>query len=333
MRAVLCGPPRTGKTTLFDGLCGFVSAHPADAKTHRLLSISLKDDPRLVRLRSLTGRPKSVPARFTLCDPSPAASEGQRTALMREADSLVCVVDAFTDRDPQQQKQQFLQNLRDEDLCVLEGRLMRVEAKLKKGGAASEEDEKERSVLLEAIDRLRGGGDLKELFMESSNRKLLAHFGLLSAKSVVFVANTSEENPRGSPEWAYPISAKLESELVFLEAEERAEFMEAYGLEELGWEGLVRAIYFGGGWGMFYTIGEKEVRAWEMAEGTTAYEAAEMIHTDFAKHFVKAEIVRYEDFVSCGGWDRAVAAGKMLRVGPDHLLRDGDVLYIKAAVR
>ena len=333
MRAILCGPQGSGKTTLFDGLSLHLGAHAADARTHRLLTITLSDDERLVRLKELTGRPKAVPARYTLIDPSHAASQGQKTALMRQADALICVVALFSGADPQEQREQFLNHLREEDMKVVEGRLERVRAAVRKGGAAKKEVEDELPVLEEVLVRLKEGGDLKEMVQNPKKRRFLAHFGLLAAKPVLFVANTAEDAPDEAPEWAYPVSAKLEAELAEMAPDERREFMEEFGIRELRWGDLTHVLYFGSGWGLFYTIGEEEVRAWEMEPGLTAREAAGRIHTDFARHFVRAEVVRYEDVLSCGGWEGAVAAGRMTSVGPDHILHDGDVVYIKAAVR
>ena len=333
MKAILTGPPQAGKTTLFEGVCAHIGARSADASTHHILNITLSSDERLARLREITARPNAVPARFTLSDPTPAASEGQKTALMRQSDVLVFVLPLFAGADPQKQRDEFINWRIQQDLEVVEGRLERVEAAMRKGGAAKKEAEKEHSVLVEVAERLRTRQELADITADPEKRKLLAHFGLLCAKPIVWVANTPEDATSGGPEWAFSICAKLEKELAEMEEAERAEFLAMFGLERLHWDELIKEIYFGGGWGLFYTIGEEEVRAWEMSCGMTAREAAAKVHTDFAKHFVKAEIVRYEDVVECGGWDAAVAAGKMRSVPADHPLNDGDVVYIKAAVR
>jgi len=333
MKAILAGPPQAGKTTLFEGLCAHTGGRFATASTHHILNITLSSDERLARLKEITARPNAVPARFSLADPTPAASEGQKTALMRQCDVLVFVLPLFAGADPQKQRDEFINWRIQQDLEIVEGRLERVEAAMRKGGAAKKEAEKEHPVLVEVAQRLRNKQQLADIISNPEKRRLLAHFGLLCAKPIVWVANTSEDEPSSGPQWAFSICAKLEKELAEMEEAERAEFLAMFGLERLHWDELIKHIYFGGGWGLFYTIGEEEVRAWEMSCGMTAREAAAKIHSDFAKHFVKAEIVRYEDVVECGGWDAAVAAGKMRSVAADHPLRDGDVVYIKAAVR
>jgi hypothetical protein len=164
---------------------------------------------------------------------------------------------------------------------------------------------------------------------------------LLTAKPALFVLNMSEEDAgRDIGEireiWGIrdldniiPICAKVEMELSELPSEERKAYLKELGLSESGLERLIRKGYEVLGLQTFLTAGEKEVRAWTVRKGAKAPEAAGVIHTDFERGFIKAEVVSFQDFVAGGGWKGAAEAGKVRLEGKDYLMREGDVVEFK----
>jgi ribosome-binding ATPase YchF (GTP1/OBG family) len=166
---------------------------------------------------------------------------------------------------------------------------------------------------------------------------------LLTSKPVLYIANVDEDSAgtgnahsqrvvdhaaeQGSD--AVVISAKIESELALLEADERAEYLDAIGLEEAGLDRLIHAGYNLLELQTFFTVGPKEARAWTFKHGWTAPRCAGVIHGDFEKGFIKAETIAYEDYVAHNGEAGAREAGKLRQEGKDYLVKDGDVLHFK----
>lgn len=182
--------------------------------------------------------------------------------------------------------------------------------------------------------------------MNEEEARLLKLFQLLSAKPVLYACNvaegdlaTAEENPfvkqvaefvRTHHDAAYvPISARIESELVELSAEEAKEFLKDLGVDDSGVSSLIRATYALLGLQTYFTAGEKEVRAWTIVKGWKAPQAAGVIHTDFEKGFIKAEVVSYEDLVRLGSTAAAREAGKYRLEGKEYVFQDGDVALFR----
>jgi ribosome-binding ATPase YchF (GTP1/OBG family) len=137
----------------------------------------------------------------------------------------------------------------------------------------------------------------------------------------------------GEPTAAYIIiCAKLESDVIALDAPEQKEYLQQYGLQDTGLNRLIKTAYEHLGLISFLTGGEKEARAWTVQKGSKAPQAAGVIHTDFEKHFIKADIVQYQDFVELGGWAKSRDAGKVTLAGKEYVMKDGDVVEFKVGV-
>jgi GTP-binding protein YchF len=168
---------------------------------------------------------------------------------------------------------------------------------------------------------------------------------LLTAKPVLYVANVDEAGLAAGNPWvealeahaaatgaqAIRVCAKIEAELAQLPTEDKREFLEDLGLAEPGLDRLVRAVYALLGLITFFTVGPKETRAWTVRRGARAPEAAGEIHSDFVKHFIRAEVIGYDDFVAAGGEAAAKAAGKMRVEGKDYVVADGDVMHFRVS--
>ena len=173
-------------------------------------------------------------------------------------------------------------------------------------------------------------------------RTLLKQLNLLTAKPTMYIANIAEDGFTDNPHLAaveqlaaaenaivVPICNKLEAEIAELDEAERAEFLAALGIEEPGLNRVIRAGYRLLGLHTYFTAGEKEVRAWTIPLGARAPEAAGVIHTDFQKGFIRAEVVAYDDFIACNGEQGAKDVGKWRLEGKEYVVKDGDVVHFR----
>jgi len=334
MRAVIVGPKYSGKTALFDLLCRFVDARPRITKKEQSITVTLEDE-RLLKLQRLTERPKAVFPTYTIVDVLPAASDAERVAIWRSADVLICLIRVETPDEFASKRDGFLEELIESDAEVALPRYEHLKKAVEKGGPRLQENRSELEALKSCVERLKEGRPLAGLGLSAERRKLISHFAFLSLKGMVWVANLSEEFAAmsGCDEEAglFRIPVLLETELFELAEEERGEFMSLYGLGCSSVPALLRYIFFGGGWVLFFTVGEEEVRGWAVEAGTSAKDAAGKIHTDIQKGFIKAEVIPFNDYVECGGRDGAQYAGKMRLEGADYTVRDGDVIQFRFA--
>jgi len=197
--------------------------------------------------------------------------------------------------------------------------------------------------LLERVEKaLDGLHPVRVLGLSADEMALLQPLQLLTAKPAIYIANVGEHGFEGNPllervkEYAkkegapvVAISAKLESEIAGLDAEEKKMFLEDMGMTEPGLDRLIHATYDLLGLQTYFTAGEKEVRAWTVKKGATAPQAAGVIHTDFEKGFIRAEVIAYDDYVSLNGELKAKEAGKMRLEGKDYVVKDGDVMHFR----
>lgn len=186
-------------------------------------------------------------------------------------------------------------------------------------------------VVIEKLRKALNEGTLvTEVELTDEEKLLIRDLQLLTMKPIIYVANVDEEQLSDVyPPDTIPISAKIESELAALSEDEQKEYLKDLGLEYSGLERLIKKAYETLGLISFLTAGEKEVRAWTIEKGANAQHAAGTIHTDFAKAFIKAEIVSFEDFVQFGGWKGSREAGKTRFEGRDYIMQDGDVVEFK----
>ncbi len=340
MKVGLVGYQGSGKSTLFHWLSGC----PPDPSAHlgQVVSVPIPE-PRLEQLRELYQPKKVTPASLELVD-TPGLSRSHqgnaaKLAVIREADCLVLVVAAFDGCDPALDWRSFEEDLLLADMEVVTGRISRVEASLKKPLPRQEHDslQHELRALQEVLAAMESGRPLRHSEMSEDQLRATRAFRLLTEKPRMVFFNTRETVevppawidglPPGIPVVAAP--AALELELSQLSPEDRAEMAAAYALEPDLRDKILRQMIDAAGWLTFFTVSPKEVRAWLLRKGGTAIEAADTIHSDMARGFIRAEVMTVRDLVRLGG-EREVRAQHLLRHEPkDYVVQDDDVIYIR----
>jgi GTP-binding protein YchF len=332
VNVAIVGPAGAGKTALFAAL---TAGRGADG-------VGMVDipDERLTRLAEAVKPAKVTPAQVRVED-SPPGSRAQRVAFARQADVLLRVARCFgPDPEPVAELEEFALDLVLADLASVERRLDVVarEARAGKKDALAETD-----VLTAAKEHLDAGRQLRTMPLEPEQRALLLGIFPVTLKPSVYVANVAEEllpdggeaaakvrklaGDEGAPSIA--LSARLEAELAELDSAEQAEMRAGYGVDESGLGRIARAVWEAGGLITYFTAGEPEVRAWPCEKGAPAPVAASKIHTDFEKHFIRAEVTSVDELVAAGSMEALRAAGKLRIEGRDYRVQDGDVIFFR----
>ncbi len=360
LQAGIVGLPNVGKSTLFNA----ITKAGADAANYPFCTIDPNvgvvevPDLRLNQLAELVNPEKIVPTTFEFVDIAglvKGASKGeglgnQFLAHIREVDAIIHVVRCFESSDithvagkvdPNEDIDTIDLELIFSDMEMIDKRLERVKKQLKSGDSKIRE---EVDALQKAADALADGTPLRKLNWSSEEIEALQAFSLLSIKPILYAANVAEEdaantnqplvqivNETAKKENAevIVISAKVESEIAELENEDKIEFLKEIGLNASGLDRLIEASYKLLGLITYFTAGPKEVKAWTVRNGTKAPAAAGVIHSDFEKGFIRAEVITYTDYVKYGSVAEVKEAGKFRLEGKEYVVQDGDVMHFR----
>jgi len=348
----LIGAPRCGKTSVFDALTTTPAGPNFMTKGgHRYGTVKVPD-PRLEALRDLFKPKKYTPAEIVFTDVAPPGGEaihfGDMTPVLGNADAFVLVVQAFDafdyegkPLDPVAQMETVMLEITVSDFERISNRLEKAAAEKKHGQKISEQ---ELALLERCREHLAADHPLRTLELRDDEEKLLRTYQFLSRKPLLVVANIAEERiregglePLRTAAAARGIEllqfcAPLEAEIAALDPEAQAEFLKDYGLEEPARVRLIHSAYTALKLISFFTVGEDEVRAWTIADGTCARVAAGKIHTDIERGFIRAETVGSAELLAEGALSKCRDKGTLRLEGKDYIVRDGEVLHFRFSV-
>jgi ribosome-binding ATPase len=340
MEIGILGLPQSGKSTLFEIMTG-VKSREMHGETC-VKGLATVPDARFDRLVEIFKPVKVSPAKVPFSDVN-AVGEKAWDAVRQSlsgAEGLLHIVDAFTTGDVSDALNSY-RKLEDElvlsDLIIVENRLERLAKMAKK--PMTPQDALHARVLPKLKEGLESGKPLRELPLTEEDRHGLRSFSFWTIRPELVVVNTPEENPgmtdlfireAGLAVPAIGICCAIEAELMALSPGEQKEFLESLGVVEPAFGRVIRASFSLLGRISYFTVGEDEVKAWVIPAGTKAPRAAGVIHNDFERGFIKAEIIGFDEFIACGGTNAAAkAAGKLRLEGKEYVVQDGEIINFR----
>jgi GTP-binding protein YchF len=360
LKCGIVGLPNVGKSTLFNCLSNAKaqSANFPFCTIEPNIGVISVPDPRLEKLEALVNPERVVPTTMEIVDIAglvKGASKGeglgnQFLANIRETDAIIHVLRCFDDGniihvdgrvDPVSDKEIIDIELQLKDLETIEKRITSIARMLKSG---DKEVVKENEVAHRIKEALEQGKSVRAIDFDEKEREIAERFQLITSKPVLYLCNVDEASVKTGNSYVdqvkeavkdegaqvLVIGAKIEADITELETyEERQMFLEELGLEEPGVNRLIISAYSLLNLQTYFTAGVKEVRAWTITKGMTAPQAAGVIHTDFEKGFIRAEVMKYNDFVTLGSESAVKDAGKFKVEGKEYVVEDGDLMHFR----